>query len=103
MSKRNLGILFILLGTLLLLKKLPLPVDFQLLQNLLPYLAMVGFGIYLLSRKNYQFGLPLLYVGAAYSLHVSGWFHVVHQEYFVPSVLIALGLGFILQGQAGRR
>ena len=103
MSKRNLGFLLIIFGIVLLLKKLPLPYDFESVLDLLPYLAMVGFGIYLISRKQYQFALGLIYVGAAYAMNLLGWLHIVNTAYFGPSVIISLGFGFVLQGQIGRR
>ena len=103
MSKRNLGLLLILLGVVLLIQKLPLPIDLRIIQVLLPYLAIVGFGIYLLNGRNYQFAFPLIYIGVAYILSIMGWLHIVNEQYFGPSILIVIGLGFIVQGKSGRR
>lgn len=105
MSKRTIGIILIVVGSLLFLKYSPFDLNFIPNRDILWPLALAGFGLYLISKRNYQAGLVVFYIGGCFSLFYLGWnpiFEFVNSEYYWATVIIVLGLGFILQSQKRR-
>lgn len=104
MSKKNIGIILLIVGLLLFLNNFPFTFNFPY-QELLWPLALTAFGIYLMNKKNYQVGLVIFYLGLTYSLYHIGWKPMalfINKQYYWPTVIMVLGLGFILQSQRGR-
>lgn len=100
MSKRNIGYVLIVVGLLLFLRHAPFDLDFLPYKDMLWPLALAGFGFYLISRKNFQAGLVIFYIGLSYSLYYAGWKPIrsfLFSDYYLATVIIVLGLGFLLQ------
>lgn len=105
MSKRTLGMILLLVGLFLFLKNSPYIFDWIPYQDLIWPIGLALFGLYLLSRRNYQVGLVAFYIGVSFGLYYGGWKPIapfIPSEYYWPTVIMVLGLGFILQSQKGK-
>lgn len=104
MSKRNIGFILILVGLLLFIRHSPFNLDFIPFKEMIWPLGLAGFGLYLMSQKNFQAGLVIFYIGASYSLYYANWkpiYSFLFSDYYWSTVIIVLGLGFLLQ--SGKR